>query len=1032
MKRKSFSFRRLSFAFGLTISLTLLFSKNKGLAQCTFSCTNIQVSLDQNCESLIIPDFLVEGDTDSLCVLTLSVEIYDGNALIPTSPVITGDYIDQTLTGRVVDPLGNYCEGTIAVEDKLKPTIQCMDTVLTCFDSTTVSSLPLPIVEDNCTPDPGLFHVDNVSTANCTTSDTIRTINRLWTATDNSGNQQSCIQMIYVVRPGINDIQFPVDMDDVSAPPLYCPSSNTDPMITGWPHYNGTPVDSLCSFVSDYTDVIVPTCEGSFTLFREWELFDGCASQTMVHTQIIHVVDTLAPQLVCPGDVTVSTSNLDCTATVVLPTPFTYDSCGASIAITVEGVFGIINGTTIYNLPSGLYDATCRATDDCGNVSSCLFQIEVQDDVPPVAVSVGNSNVTLLPAEPTYVNAATFDDGSWDNCSGIQIMARRMDATTCNGDVSSPYDTIVPFYCCDAGNMVDVELMVMDGEGNMSTSMTSAEVYDNLNPGILCPNPITLDCEADYEDLNITGQPIATDNCPGYTVSHLDSVDINNCGIGTVMRTFTVEDVFERTASCTQTITLEATMPFYVNPSDPTDPNDDIVWPQDYTAMTCGEGLHPDILPAQFSYPEILADSTCSLIATSYDDTELVITSGACVEIIRTWLIIDWCQFNPLTQEGLWEYVQVLQVFESDAPEFTSICLDTTLCGFAADCQNETISLLATATDDCTPADGLEFSYTVDIFNDDSIDDTGDGNLMEGSFPFGTHSVEFAVDDGCGNITYCSHLFAVEDCKNPTPVCESVIVEIQDLPDPYIEIFANSFDAGSYDNCTDALDLNFSFTGDSLQSSQIFTCADLGLQDVEIWVIDENGNQDFCVVELELQNNNNACEDDASIAGAILRTDSSALMDVQVFINSAGDLDSMLTDAQGIYNFEELPIGGDYSITPASNNDLLLGVTTFDIVLITKHILGVAPLDSPYKHIAADVNNSSSITTLDIVYMRRAILLIDAAFPNNDSYRFIDRNYVFDDPNNPLGEPFPEAVSINNLSGDEMADFIAVKIGDVN
>ncbi|MCB0643819.1 MAG: hypothetical protein KDC44_19360, partial [Phaeodactylibacter sp.] len=769
-----------------------------------------------------------------------------------------------------------------------------------------------------------------------------------------------------------------------------------------------------------------------FTVFREWELFDGCASQTMLHTQIIHVVDTLAPALVCPNDVTVSTSNLDCTATVILPQPYTYDSCGAGIAISVEGVFGIINGTTIYNLPSGLYDATCRATDDCGNVASCLFQIEVKDDVPPVAVSVGNSNVTLLPAEPTYVNANTFDDGSWDNCSGIQVTARRMDAVACNGDDSTPFDTLVPFYCCDAGQIVDVELRVMDGEGNMSTSMTTAGVIDNLNPGILCPSPITLDCDENYHDQNITGHPVATDNCPGYTVTNIDSVNINNCGVGIVLRTFTVEDIFARTASCTQTITLAASMPFYINPVNPTDPNDDIVWPLDYTATSCGEGLAPQLLPDIYSFPEILADSSCSLIATSYDDTEIVITSSACVEILRTWLIIDWCQFNPLTQEGLWEYVQVLQVFESDAPEFLTPCLDTVLCGYAANCQNEPVLLSVSATDDCTPEDALTYSYEVDLFQDDTIDQTGNGRVLNGHFPFGTHLVTFKVDDGCGNQSYCEYTFTITDCKAPTPVCETTIVEIPDIPDPAIEIFAMDFDAGSYDNCSAAIDLQFSFSGDSLLISKNFTCLDIGQQDLDIWVIDEAGNQDFCTVQLNLQNNNGACADSASIAGAVLLPDLSPVMDVQVYINGTGGLDSMLTDAQGAYHFATLPLGGDYSITPTHNEDLLLGVTTYDIVLITKHILAVAPLDSPYKMIAADVNKSSSITTLDIVYLQRAILLVDSAFPNNTSYRFIDRNYEFVDPANPLNEPFPEAVSINNLTSDDIADFVAVKVGNMN
>jgi hypothetical protein len=90
-------------------------------------------------------------------------------------------------------------------------------------------------------------------------------------------------------------------------------------------------------------------------------------------------------------------------------------------------------------------------------------------------------------------------------------------------------------------------------------------------------------------------------------------------------------------------------------------------------------------------------------------------------------------------------------------------------------------------------------------------------------------------------------------------------------------------------------------------------------------------------------------------------------------------------------------------------------------------------LDSPYKMIAADANNSGAISTLDLVHIRKLILQIDTEFSNNTSWRFVDAAYVFPDPTNPWVEAFPEIISINNLEADMMEeDFIAVKIGDVN
>jgi hypothetical protein len=44
----------------------------------------------------------------------------------------------------------------------------------------------------------------------------------------------------------------------------------------------------------------------------------------------------------------------------------------------------------------------------------------------------------------------------------------------------------------------------------------------------------------------------------------------------------------------------------------------------------------------------------------------------------------------------------------------------------------------------------------------------------------------------------------------------------------------------------------------------------------------------------------------------------------------------------------------------------------------------------------------------------------------------VDATYRFPDPNNPWTANFPEVVSVNNLSGNITANFIAIKVGDVN
>jgi len=147
----------------------------------------------------------------------------------------------------------------------------------------------------------------------------------------------------------------------------------------------------------------------------------------------------------------------------------------------------------------------------------------------------------------------------------------------------------------------------------------------------------------------------------------------------------------------------------------------------------------------------------------------------------------------------------------------------------------------------------------------------------------------------------------------------------------------------------------------------------------------------------------------------------------------------MLTNTDGLYGFCLCDECSCFNVTPEKDDNPLNGVTTYDLVLISKHILGVEPLNSPYKMIAADANKSGSITTFDIVELRKLILGIynipPPSPPNpwpHKSWRFVDKVYMFPNPLNPFQASFPEIIEHFDLAAGETANFVAVKIGDVN
>ena len=133
------------------------------------------------------------------------------------------------------------------------------------------------------------------------------------------------------------------------------------------------------------------------------------------------------------------------------------------------------------------------------------------------------------------------------------------------------------------------------------------------------------------------------------------------------------------------------------------------------------------------------------------------------------------------------------------------------------------------------------------------------------------------------------------------------------------------------------------------------------------------------------------------------------------------------------YDFNCIPLATSGTIRLSKNNDIKKnnGVSAIDVILITNHILNKTKLNNPYKLIAADVNNNKTITSIDLIFMKRLILGIDTTFTGNRLWAFVDSAYKFPDTTNPF--PFKDSISFNNLTSNQTnQSFIGVKLGDVN
>ncbi len=1005
---------------------TLLLSGEVLQAQCTMICNDlVSVNLDSTCQAEVLYDMVLE-DPDNPLICTPNgptnylIEVFDplGN-LLPTSPVVTANELGQVLTAKATHiPSGNFCTTTLLVADNLGPQLSCPPDVTIACTATPVPALTGTPTAADCVGF-SLSYTDLYQHNGCV--DPMGQTMRTWTAVDDFGNSSVCTQLIYVALPQNAQIAFPPDFDGLSQPALDCSNPQIDTSFTGQPTIGGLPVSTggQCQMSVSFSDQIVQGCGASFTVQRSWTVVNWCTGQITSHVQSILVKDTQAPVIDCPAQLTVGTNYPTvCMADAILPPSPITDDCATTFDVSIFGPTGVLdgNGGTLNGLPLGVHAITWQAVDPCGNVGTCVTQLEVVDNLPPTVVCDELTTVSLNASGVAVVQAATFDDGSHDNCCLAGFEARRMTDACGAGTAFGP---AVTFCCTDVGDTVQVEMQAIDCHGNAGSCMVQVIVEDHTPPAITCPPDLTLACTADLSDLGLTGTPSVFDNCEADTAYYADQANLNSCGVGAVVRTWTVVDPGGLSANCTQTIQLVDSTPVSVT------------FPPDYTLTACLDStyLHPDSLPAPYDGPTFTGKD-CELLAVSHSDTYFPVADNACFKIVRTWSVIDWCVWDPAnpTGPGYYEGVQVLKVIDTEPPLIT--CPDAQVVDIVdSTCAATVLLPELTNIADCSPE--LTLAVSSDL-------GTGLGPF-DGVAP-GTYELVYSVQDGCGNSSSCATTLTVRDAKPPAMYCiNGLVVELMPIDtngDGFfdtgmVEIWASDFDAGSYDNCSSVVAISFS--PDTSFASMVLGCDSLGQIPLEIWGTDASGNQDFCQTYVVVQDNNGACvPTPPSIAGAIYDELGEPVAEVVVGING-GMTAFDTTGADGSYLFAAVPPASDYTVTPFKDWDIHNGVTTLDALLIRKHLLGIELLDSPLKMIAADVNNSHSLSISDMIAIRRVVLWEADTFPYNTAWRFVDASYQFQQPQNPLWENWPEVYNINNLLAPMMqVDFTAIKVGDVN
>lgn len=872
-------------------------------------------------------------------------------------------------------------------------------------------------------------------------------------------------------HPHPDAVGVPQYWDTVSRAPL-----NLD-TIKLWPV-----LDIYCNVAVTYEDIDLGTIGCVRKIMRMWSIREWWCSTERIRVciQILEIVDNEAPVLHCPYDIDVTTDgNYKCEATVAIPPVGVFDSCGSAVRIDVEYPGGFLKNSNggIAKLSVGENVVTYIAYDNCYNSSSCSIVINVLDKTAPVVVCDRETTVALSLDGIAHVYAKTFDDGSYDDCHIDSFLVRRMSDGPCDKDnLIDPFRPYVEFCCADVGQRIMVVFRAKDKHGNFNDCMVEVEVQDKIKPICKAPENITIGCDVhlDLNNLNVFGRVIPNTTQPtgyntikfwgpyhdtvrltihnGYAYDNcalrVDSgfIDLRTqCNTGDVRRFWVVRDNngFD---TCWQNIHIENYHPFDF---------EDILWPLD---STINNGCpNPNLLTVErFGRPRGLNEDKCDLLGFSYEDQvfHFVNGSNACFKLIRTWKAIDWCQFVYNDEIHRYEYQtathqQIIKVNNLNDPTIRGSFTDTTFCTLDS-CESGLINLSVTLNDDCTLPNDLVWEYLIDLNRDGRFEHShvGVGGTINvtGRYPLGRHRIKYIVEDKCGNKVARERNFIILNCKPPTPYClVGIAVDLMPMDTDgdgrvdtaMICVWASDVDNGSHHPCGNPVTLSFS--RDTSVKSRCFTCRDRGQQAVSLWVTDViTGLQSFCNTFVEIQDNNRACRNNltGTVSGLVSFNDKDPLNNTEVTL--IGSTEPMqLTSHLGTYAFVDMPFNSaTYKVHADRDDDPLNGVSTADIVRIQKHILGKQIISNPYQIIAADINNSLSITSADINELRKLILGVSSKFTNNTSWVFVDKTYKFVESDDEVlieyKETAPKEIVINAFTQSIIGNLQGIKIGDVN
>jgi len=492
---------------------------------------------------------------------------------------------------------------------------------------------------------------------------------------------------------------------------------------------------------------------------------------------------------------------------------------------------------------------------------------------------------------------------------------------------------------------------------------------------IYCPSNVTLYCNDDIHFLQQTGKATAIGYHPTFVRYH-DISYLNQCNIGTIHRIWYIDvnqdHQYQSTeSSCTQILTLLGL-----------DGQITIYFPENKTYQ-CKEEISND--------KPTWTSGSCDVLGYHVDDTVYEVAEDACYKIFRKFTVINWCTYDPQSTSGYgkWTHTQIIKVLENAPPTITD-CTDKVI-GLEADCK-AAFTIKNSAFDDAgCPSQLLTWTVEIDLWADGTTDyrygineaganklgPVANNQVISITLPerigTGKHKVHWSVKDQCGNFRSCHTNVETKDIKKPTPYMHDFLTssfqgDVMDLM-----VHARIFNINSFDNCTPATKLKYSFSTNVHDTVRTINCGNAGFQFFTVYVSDIQGNQEFANVFM-LIFDNGSCNGTPGISGRIAESNTTPIKDAQVSLTRNGMTPNISTsNTEGVFKWSDISMYSDYKITPELSAYHPERIDIADLKKLQNHIMGLEKLTN-FEYLAADLDGDSKIRISDLERMKKKIL----------------------------------------------------------